>query len=235
MPLGKIKRKSEESFSLIEKTTREFSITISQMISESKKIVDINLKLEKKIKENMLFLAEKLLSQQDLLSGAGFALYNESTTRSWEIAWLYRPQSHRLAKNYCLNKASQHLVDYQTFSWFSTVKETKEGYLHGPYVDYVCNSTYTLTYLYPVYFDKQLIGVAAADVMVGQLERILRDTLANERLPIVMTTPSGRIFFSNLPNYRVGELKSRSALIAHLRSQYFTLWDEDSEYGAIPP
>ena len=237
MLLGKIKRQSEESFLLIEKTTQEFSIIIEQMICESKKVVDHNLKLDGKIKERILILADKVLNQQALLSGAGFALYNESKNKSWQLAWLYRPQHqpHQLANKFCLNKASQHLVDYQTFSWFSTVKKTKKGYLHGPYVDYICNSTYTLTYLYPVYFEKQLIGVAATDVMVGQLEQILRDSLANERLPVVMTTPSGRILFSNLPRYRVGELKPNDALTAYQQSQYFTLWGEGSECGAILP
>ena len=237
MPLGKIKRISEESFLLIEKTTQDFSKIIEKMICESKKVVDNNFKLESKIKEKILLLADKVLNQQMLLSGAGFALYNESKNKSWQLAWLYRSLHHpqRLVNKLCLNKASQHFVDYQTFSWFSIVQETEKGYLHGPYVDYICNSTYTLTYLYPVYFEKKLIGVAATDVMVGQLEQILRDSLGDDYLPVVMTTPSGRILFSNLPHYRVGELKPNDALTAHLKSQYFTLWGEGSECGAMPP
>lgn len=233
MPLGKIKQVSEESFSLIEKITREFSMTIGQMISDTKKSADINLKLESRIKDNILLLAEKLLSQHSLFSGAGFALYNESTVSPWQLAWLYRPQHPRMVSKFCLNKASQSLVDYQTFSWFTKVSD--KGYLHGPYVDYVCNSTYTLTYIFPVYFEKRLIGVAATDMMVGQLEQILRETLANDPLPIIMTTTSGRVLFSTHPRFRVGTLQTSHSLTAHLQSQYFILWSESCEGGAMPP
>ncbi len=235
MLLGKIKLKSEESFLLIEKTTQELSYTIGKMISESTKPVDSDLKIEGKIKEKILFIADKVLRQQALLSGAGFALYNEQRNTLWQLTWLYRPNPHRFSNKFCLNTSSQHSVGYQTFSWLSTAKKTEKGYLYGPYVDYICHSTYTLTYLYPVYFNENLIGVAAADVAVGQLEHILRGSLANERLPIVMTTPSGRIFFSNLADYRVGELKPNDVLTAHLQSQYFTLWIEENKCGAIPP
>jgi len=233
MSLGKIKQVSEETFLLIEKTTQKFSITISQMISNTKKVSDINFKLEGRIKDNILLLAEKLLSQHPLFSGAGFVLHNESTVNPWQLAWLYRPQHHRIINKFCLNKASQPLVDYQTFSWFTTVSD--KGYLHGPYVDYICNSTYTLTYIFPVYFEKRLIGIAATDVMVGQLEQILRETLINNPLPIIMTTASGRVLFSTHPRFRVGTLQTSHSLIAYLQNPYFTLWGEDDESGAVPP
>lgn len=168
MLLGKIKHKSEESFLLIEKTTKNLAIAISKIIFESNKIFGVNSKVDIKTRGDILSLVDKILNKHQLISGAGFAIYNESSFESWQLTWLYRPQYHRIVNRFFLNKASTISLNYQTFSWFAKVKEAEEGYLHGPYVDYICNYTYTLTYIYPVYLSKQLFSIAATDIIVGQ-------------------------------------------------------------------
>lgn len=139
MLLGKIKYKSEESFLLIEKTTKNLAIAISKIIFESNKIFYVNSKIDIKIRGDILSLVDKILKKHQLISGAGFAIYNESSFESWQLTWLYRPQNYRIVNRFFLNKASTTSLNYQIFSWFAKVKEAEEGYLHRPYVDYICN------------------------------------------------------------------------------------------------
>ncbi|QGX92896.1 hypothetical protein EFZ10_15480 [Tatumella sp. TA1] len=224
MPIGKVKKISDDSFSIIENITKDFSFSITKIISELQKNIATTLKLEKRTKEHILLSANKLLTDNPIISGAGFLLYDPNIINSWQVTWLYRPEYLSTSNRLALNKASQPLLDYHTFSWFAKAKESGKGYLHGPYVDYVCNASYTLTYLFPLYEGKQLIGIAATDILVGKLEQIIRDTLAHDRTPIVMATPDGRVLFSNHSHYRVGDIHHPAPLMRTLNSSHFVLW-----------
>ena len=224
MPIREVRKKVEDSFLLIDTITENFSKKVSKIINEYNNII-ITSKIEKRIKDSILSTADNLLTATPLISGVGFVTYNEDISHSWKVAWLYRPDGLRIPNRICLNKASQSLLDYPTFLWFNKVKAFAKGYLHGPYVDYICNANYTLTYLYPVYLDQQLVGIAATDIRVAQIEQIIRETLASHRTALVISTLDGRILFSNHDQYRVGELGLYLPTAPQLSSRYFSFWD----------
>ncbi|WP_241622569.1 hypothetical protein [Rosenbergiella australiborealis] len=235
MPLRTVKEKAEESFLLIEEISNELSITIKKIISDSKKTSIVNVRLENKIKEKILFSIENLLIRNDFISGAGFYHHNDFSDNLWKMVWFYQPKyTHRPEKK-CLKKVSQPLLDGQIFSWLSRISEDNKGYLYGPYVDYVYDSTYILTYIYPVHLGKQCVGVTTIDIAVGRLEQEIRHTLVNTLAPLVMTTISGRILFSNHPHHRVAELAAAHLSPQYLTSDYFTLWLINDKDGAVLP
>ena len=83
--------------------------------------------------------------------------------------------THRLAID--LNPDSVSFRDYTTLSWFEEPQRTGKRAITGPYVDYLCTDSYTLTFTAPMVAADRFLGVAGVDVLARWFEQHLFSVL----------------------------------------------------------
>ncbi len=155
---------------------------------------------------------EKILSSLHLnryCSGAGFACHLESRHRRptyWHLEWLYKKESSAKPVSLELDQSTQQHLDFSTFEWFRNARDSASGYIQGPYVDYICNTSLTLTSACPVFSGTHFVGVAALDILVSRIEEELLCLCSGKNIRLILTNAENRIFFSNLARFRVGEI-----------------------------
>jgi hypothetical protein len=67
----------------------------------------------------------------------------------------------------------------------------------GPYVDYICTHQYTFTVSVPVACQGRFAGVAGADILAGEVERLVLPGLAELGEVAVLISGTGRVIASN--------------------------------------
>src|SRR5205823_14870039 len=72
-----------------------------------------------------------------------------------------------------LDPASAEFYDYTTTEWYREPARTGRACIAGPYVDYICTHKYTFTVSVPVVDDGRFVGVAGADILADEVERML--------------------------------------------------------------
>lgn len=103
-----------------------------------------------------------------------------------------------------LDPDSAEFYDYTTTEWYREPQRTAEAHIAGPYVDYICTHEYTFTLSAPLIDDGRFLGIAGADILASEVERLAVPSLA--RLPGVaaITSGSGRVISSNSPQLMPG-------------------------------
>lgn len=168
---------------------------------------DLKFLLDPSVKKIIQEYIRQTLNNNSYCSGAGFASHIESSDENkefWLLEWWYKKADGVKKVNLDLDQATQQRLDFRTFEWFKQAQEQGKAYIHGPYVDYVCNTSYTLTAAMPVYFNDRFLGVSAIDVLVSRVEEELLPYFNNNK--VVLTNNEKRIIFSSYPKYRVGDL-----------------------------
>lgn len=155
------------------------------------------------VKSQIRLPIRQVLSDTPYCSGAGFASHIESTAY-WLLEWWYRRGDGGEQASLELDQATQQRLDFRTFEWFSHTPGDGKATVYGPYVDYICNTAYTLTSALPVYAGERFLGVAAVDILVARLERELLACADGQR--VVLTNREQRIIFSTCPRQRTGDL-----------------------------
>lgn len=105
-----------------------------------------------------------------------------------------------------LDQQAPEFFDYTTAEWYAVPVHESRRHLAGPYVDYFCSNTYTMTFAVPVHVAGRPIGVAAADVLVSVLEQRLTPILRRIGTGAVVTSGSGRVIASGSAEHAPGEL-----------------------------
>ena len=98
-----------------------------------------------------------------------------------------------------LDPGSAEFYDYTTTEWYREPARTGQPCIAGPYVDYICTHKYTFTVSVPVVDDGRFLGVAGADILAGEVERMLLpglSTLGRASGPAVLVSGSGRVIAS---------------------------------------
>ncbi|MEG1973718.1 MAG: hypothetical protein RR074_02090 [Citrobacter sp.] len=168
---------------------------------------------------------KRTLINNHYCSGAGFASHIESTATTkeyWLLEWWYKKDNGLSQAHLDLDQATQQRLDFRTFEWFKHSPPAGKAYIHGPYVDYICNISYTLTSAVPVYYNDQFLGVAAVDLLVSQIEAELLSCAHPDY--VILTNLENRIIFSSWPRFRVGELLSPANSTVVYQSDYFILY-----------
>lgn len=96
--------------------------------------------------------------------------------------------------------------DYTNLAWFTVPRDTGSRHVTGPYVDYLCTDTYTLTFTIPVLLAGQFAGVVGADVAVGSIERELAAALAGLGTASALVNAQGRVLTSWGTGWITGDL-----------------------------
>lgn len=159
------------------------------------------------------------LQGNPLCNGAGFASYAAAARDAkgyWTLEWWRQEEQAIQQAQLEWNQEQRQRLDFRVFDWFDQPARRHLPVLEGPYVDYVCNGAYTITAAHPVLLGAHFAGVAAVDVLVSTLERLLMPVLGRIGAPAVVVNRDARIVVSTAPGLRAGMLWKAGAPAAVL-------------------
>jgi DNA-binding FadR family transcriptional regulator len=153
---------------------------------------------------------EALAAHRDLAAGAGVITAPGLLADAplWLEWWWTTPAGTPDQLRVNLDPAAPDFYDYTAADWYS-LAERGGPVATGPYVDYFCTGEYTITLSVPVLLDGRFLGVAAADVLAGSLERLVMPHLLALGSPVALCSQDGRLIAATSadvpPDMRVPE------------------------------
>ena len=150
-------------------------------------------------------LLAELLTHEHGLWGMGFvAAPSVVEGRERYMAWWQRHNERvaRLRLNFDPN--SIDVYDYLQMDWYQLAQRGQQRVAYGPYVDYSGSDMYTITATIPVMADGTFLGVAGADLVVGDVERRLIEVLRHTDEDAVVVNTERRVIAANTPRWLVG-------------------------------
>lgn len=121
------------------------------------------------------------------------------------LAWWQRQKGRvsRLRLNFDPN--SVDVYDYLQMDWYQLPLHGQARVAYGPYVDYSGSDMYTITATVPVVAaDGTFLGVAGADLVVGEVEQGLLEVLSRAECDAVVVSTERRVIAANTPRWIVG-------------------------------
>jgi methyl-accepting chemotaxis protein-like sensor len=163
-------------------------------------------------------VADVLRQHADLAVGAGLVLAPGVLADAPRcIEWWWADQGAGLAQlQVDLDPESAEFYDYTTIEWYCAPERTGESSIVGPYVDYICTLQYTFTLSVPVVCAGRFVGVAGADILAAQVERLLLPRLSGLDRVAVLASGNGRVIASNTASILPGMAVSRQLLCSEL-------------------
>ena len=117
-----------------------------------------------------------------------------------------RPSGEIAAADHVLDPARDDFYDYQHREFLAYPRTHHEPWATGPYVDYNGVDDYVVTFSVPILYEGRFLGVAAADVLAGDLEHSLAPWLAGTTNLCLLVNRENRVLLSNSLIYSTGEL-----------------------------
>jgi hypothetical protein len=144
-------------------------------------------------------VAGVLREHADLALGAGVVLAPGMLADAPRcIEWWWGSRGSALEQlQVDLDPDSAEFYDYTTTEWYRAPERTGRPSVAGPYVDYICTHQYTFTVSVPVECAGRFAGVAGADILAGEVERLVLPGLAGLGRVAVLVSGSGRVIASN--------------------------------------
>jgi Cache domain len=96
-----------------------------------------------------------------------------------------------------LDPESAEFYDYTATQWYREPESTGRPSVAGPYVDYICTHQYTITLSVPIATSGRFVGVAGADILAGQVERLVLPGLGRLDRPAILVSGDGRVIASS--------------------------------------
>ncbi len=120
------------------------------------------------------------------------------------MAWWQRinDRATRLRLNF--DPTSIDVYDYLQMDWYQLAQRGQARVAYGPYVDYSGSDMYTLTVAVPIVVDGTFLGLAGADLVVGEVERRLLEALRQTTADAVVVNTERRVIAANTPRWIVG-------------------------------
>ncbi len=150
-------------------------------------------------------LLAELLAEEHGIWGMGFvAAPSVVEGRERYMAWWQRHNERvaRLRLNF--DPTSIDVYDYLQMDWYQLAQRGQQRVAYGPYVDYSGSDMYTITATIPVIADGTFLGVAGADLVVGDVERRLIEVLRHTDEDAVVVNTERRVIAANTPRWLVG-------------------------------
>ncbi|MDI9219404.1 cache domain-containing protein [Pantoea sp. EA-12] len=200
----------EDLFAAVTMSTKDLSASINHTLAAIPVAgIASDKQRESSLRKSLYPAIEKILLESQYCSGAGFAshLATENLAQPyWFLEWWFKNPKSNQQSCLDLDQATQQRLDFSTFEWFKNTPEAEDVYLHGPYVDYVCTSAYTITAASPVLIDGNMVGVAAVDILVSRIEEALLPMIKQTSSKVIITNNDNRVIFSSHLKYRTGSL-----------------------------
>lgn len=152
-------------------------------------------------------LVEDVLREQaGLTAGAGVVLAPDVVADAPRcIEWWWADAAARISRLHVdTDPSSAECYDYTTTEWYREPERTGRPAVAGPYVDFICTREYTFTLAVPVYDAGRFRGVAGADILASQLERLLLPGLSDLGRVAVLVSGCGRVIASSSASIRPG-------------------------------
>lgn len=105
-----------------------------------------------------------------------------------------------------LDPRDPDFYDYETADWFAAPRRTGQRSVAGPFVDYSGTNQHIVTLTLPVADSGGYLGVAGADVLVGQLAALVAPSLAALGEDAALLNHRGRVIAANAPGLVSGGL-----------------------------
>lgn len=134
-----------------------------------------------------------------LVAGAGVVLAPDvlADAARWIEWWWAGPDGGTSRLDVDLDPASAEFYDYTTTEWYREPARTGRQWVAGPYVDYICTHQYTFTLAAPLTLAGRFLGVAGADILADQVERLVLPGLARLGPAAVLVNGHGRVIASS--------------------------------------
>lgn len=163
-------------------------------------------------------VADVLRQHDGLAAGAGVVLAPGALADAPRcIEWWWADQGSGLRQlEVDLDPESAEFYDYTSTEWYRSPERTGQPSVAGPYVDYICTHQYTFTLSVPVVCAGQFTGVAGADILAAQVERLVLPELSRLGRVAVLTSGNGRVIASNTARILPGVAVSRQPLCSQL-------------------
>jgi hypothetical protein len=163
-------------------------------------------------------VAGLLRDHPELAAGAGLVLAPGALADAPRcIEWWWADQPGQVSPLHVdLDPESAEFYDYTTTEWYREPERTGQPSVAGPYVDFICTRQYTFTLAAPVCCAGAFIGVAGADILAGQVERLVLPGLAGLGGTAVLASGHGRVIASNRPSILPGSALARQPGAARL-------------------
>lgn len=142
-------------------------------------------------------------------NGAGFASYagpSGADDAYWTLEWWLQEGRSMQRAQLERNQETRRRLDFRAFAWFDQPARRHRPVVEGPYVDYICNGAYTITAAHPVLVRDEFAGVAAVDVLVSTLDRMLLPALREIGKPALVINADSRVVTSTARGIRPGSL-----------------------------
>jgi len=148
-------------------------------------------------------VARLLEKHAGLAAGAGVVLAPQTLADAPRcIQWWWTDRRARVVPlEVDTDPQSAEFYDYTSTEWYRGPERTCAPTLAGPYVDFICTHEYTFTLAAPIRHGGRFIGVAAADILATQVERLVLPGLCGLGLDgtgqaAVLTSGQGRVIAS---------------------------------------
>ena len=170
---------------------------------------------------------QAILKHNPYCTGAGFASHIHVKSKDhdyWMLEWWLKDNNDIKQALYELDQGTQQRLDFRTFEWFHKTHQHNTTYIHGPYVDYICNTDYTITSAHAVSVNGQFVGVAVIDILVAKLEQLIAPCLGATK--VLLTNLENRVIVSNVPQIRTGSIYQAAANTAAVATiaEHFKLY-----------
>ncbi|MBU8807498.1 PDC sensor domain-containing protein [Mycolicibacterium goodii] len=121
------------------------------------------------------------------------------------LAWWQRRADDRVARlRLNFDPTSVDVYDYLQMDFYQLAQRGQARVAYGPYVDYSGSDMYTITATVPVVAEGVFLGIAGADLVVGEVERKLLAVLRQTERDAVVVNTERRVLAANTPRWFVG-------------------------------
>lgn len=165
-----------------------------------------------------LLAAELLHAHAGFIAGAGAVLAPGvlADAPQWLEWWWAKTPATVQRLRVDLDPASADYSDYTMTEWYRTPERSGRWSITGPYVDYICTRQYTFTMSAPVRCAGRFIGVAAADILAAQVERLAMPALHAQDKDAVLVSAAGRVIASTAAAVTPGMIAPPGRVVADL-------------------
>lgn len=190
-------------------TAHTLADTAAQILSDQTPAPGSGLRLSSEHRRALQPHIQVALRLNPWCNGAGFASYATSAGRDdgyWTLEWWQQDERVLQPAQLERNQETRRRLDFRAFAWFDEPARRHRPIIEGPYVDYICNGAYTITAAHPVLVRNAFAGVAAVDVLVSTLDRMLLPALRHLSSPALIVNADSRVVTSTARGIRAGSL-----------------------------